>query len=373
MVPRRTLSGRGSRFRIVPALAATTGPVVVVRGQSAAWADTLVRDLRRIGRSVLEITGQGEPDLPTLDAALAGLRPHRPGAVVSIGGGSVMDLGKALAALLPSANSPMTHLEVVGDGRPLEAAPLPFVAVPTTAGTGAEATKNAVIDVPAQRRKVSLRDARMLPWLAVLDADLTDGTPWPVTLACGMDALTQLIEPYLSARARPDVDAICRVAIPEAMRALLRLSQGKDGPARDVLLAAAHLSGIALANAGLGAVHGLAGVIGGQTGAPHGAICARLLPAVLRANRQACIEAGQDATRFADVDAMIADAFKREGSATALLQGFLRNAPLAPLPEMDDAQVAAMAAESSSMKANPVVLSTAVLAGVIAEGRALGS
>lgn len=376
VVPERTVSGRGSRRVIAATLAACAGPVVIARGRSAGWTDVLAADLRHAGRQVLEVTGQGEPSLPFLEGTLALLRPHAPEAVVAIGGGSVIDLGKALAALLPAVVPPLEHLEVVGAGRPLDRAPLPFVAVPTTAGTGAEATKNAVIDVPAHRRKVSLRDARMLPALAVLDADLTDGAPWPVTLMCGMDALTQLIEPFLCARARPDVDRFCRVAIPLTMRALLRLSQGEDAEARDVLLAAAHLSGIALANAGLGAVHGLAGVIGGQTHAPHGAICARLLPGVLRANAQACGAAGMDTSRFAEVDRMIAGAFDAPGgSAARLLKDWLAAAPLPTLDGdtgMNDLEVAELAAASSSMKANPVALASDVLADIIAEGRGIG-
>lgn len=371
-LPGRTLFGRGTRHRVPELL--PPGAVLLVRGGSARWADALAARLRQAGRDVHLVTGQGEPSLPVVEGVLSRVRPKRPASVVAVGGGAVIDLGKALAALLPGARPPLDHLEVVGQGLPLEAVPLPFIAVPTTAGTGAEATKNAVIDVPDHRRKVSLRDARMLPDVAVLDADLSEGTPWSVTLACGMDALTQLIEPYLCSRARPDVDALCRAAIPRAMAALLRLSRGEDAEARDTLLMSAHLSGIALANAGLGAVHGLAGVIGGQTHAPHGAICARLLPGVLRANRAACIAQGLPITRFDEVDTWIAGAFGTRGEATALLERFLAGAGLPPLASdvhLDRSEVARLAAASSSMRANPVGLSVDALVQVIAGGQAL--
>lgn len=370
-VPARTVSGRGSRAVVAGALAATDGPVLLVHGASATWAEHLAAALRAQGKTVLTVLSQGEPSLAPLESALADLRDSRVQAVVAIGGGSVIDFGKALSALLGAGGPVLDYLEVVGRGLPLDAAPLPFIAVPTTAGTGAEATKNAVIDVPAHKRKVSLRDVRMIPRLAVLDAELTDGMPWPVTLMTGMDAVTQLIEPYLSRKARPATDFICASAIEPALRAILALSQGEDARARETLLMAAHLSGIALANAGLGAVHGLAGVIGGQTGAPHGAICGALLPRILRINRAACAAAGRDVSRFDTVDAMVARAFGQPGgTAPDLLDRFVDAhglpgmAGLSP-PGFDAAEVAEMARASSSMKANPVDLPAEALAEAI--------
>lgn len=158
-------------------------------------ADCALDVLRGAGAEVLVIRGMGEPELAPLEAALAQGRAFDPQVVLAVGGGSVLDLGKALAALLPSNSLPLTHLEVVGDGLPLQTPPLPFIALPTTAGTGAEVTKNAVIGVLG--RKVSLRDNRMLANLALVDPALTDGCPKGVTLTSGMDALVQVIEPYL--------------------------------------------------------------------------------------------------------------------------------------------------------------------------------
>jgi hypothetical protein len=168
----------------------------------------------------------------------------------------------------------MDHLEVVGRGLPLTEAPLPFIAIPTTAGTGSEATKNAVIGLHDQGRKVSLRDDRMLARLAIVDPALTDGTPWAVTLASGLDAVTQVIEPFVSVKATPYTDAISAPAISAGLMALQRLRQGEDQDARDALAWVSLSGGLALANAGLGAVHGLAGVIGGLCPAPHGAVSA---------------------------------------------------------------------------------------------------
>jgi len=370
-VPRRTVFGRGSRHKIVGALGAVSGPVLLVHGRSARWAEALAGTLQAQGAAVLTAASDGEPSLPVLECHLKDLREAGIGAVVAIGGGSAIDLGKALAALLPARGEVLDYLEVVGRGQPLDLAPLPLIAVPTTAGTGAEATRNAVIDVPAHRRKVSLRDPRMIPGLAVLDADLTDEMPWPVTLMTGMDAITQLIEPYLSKRATPATDFICQSAIEPAMRVLIRLSEGPSPEARDTLLFAAHLSGIALANAGLGAVHGLAGVIGGQSGAPHGAICGALLPGVLEVNRNACARLGRDTGRFDEVDRMIARAFGRRGaSAPALLRDFVAGYDLAEVAKLSGdmlafGEVAEQAKSSSSMKANPVELTTGELLEVL--------
>jgi alcohol dehydrogenase class IV len=288
--------------------------------------------------------------------------------VTGLGGGAVLDLAKALAGLIPATGHVLDHLEGAGQGLPLSQNPLPFIAVPTTSGTGAEATKNAVIDVPAQRRKVSLRDDRMMALLAIVDPALTDGCPRGVTLSSGLDALTQVIEPYLCNRANPATDALARAAIPMALAALPALMQGEDAGARDAMAWVSLSGGIALANAGLGAVHGLAGVIGGVTGAAHGAICGTLLPFVIAANR-AAMPAGPVAERLAEVDAMLSTAFGG-GPGTEALHRWSRGNGLPGLAALgldakDHGSVAAAAAGASSMKANPVVLPEAVLQAIL--------
>ena len=288
--------------------------------------------------------------------------------MIAIGGGAVLDMGKALAALVPGRGAVMDHLEVVGRALPLEAAPLPMLALPTTSGTGSEVTRNAVIGVPEARRKVSLRDPRMVPDVAIVDPALTDGLPREVTLASGLDALTQVIEPFLSSRAAPMSDALCSSAIPAALPALMRLMEGEDAAARDRMAWVSLCGGLALAQAGLGAVHGLAGVIGGMApGAPHGAVCGALLPHVLAVNA-ARMGAGDGAARMDRVLAWLAEALDAPGpaDAPAALAAWGRAQGLPGLVAMgldagDHVSVARAARESSSMKPNPVTLEEAAL------------
>ena len=368
LLPGRILFGRGEAAKTA-GLAAGFGPrVLVVHGRDAARAAWLLADLNRAGCGVHALICAKEPDLPMLEAALAKARVFAPDVVIGLGGGAVLDLAKALAGLIPATGKVLDHLEGAGQGLPLSQNPLPFVAVPTTSGTGAEATKNAVIDVPAQRRKVSLRDDRMMARLAIVDPALTDGCPRGVTLSSGLDALTQVIEPYLCNRANPATDALVRAAIPMALAALPALMQGEDAGARDAMAWVSLSGGLALANAGLGAVHGLAGVIGGVTGAAHGAICGTLLPFVIAANR-AAMPAGPVAERLAEVDAMLSTAFGG-GPGTEALHRWSRRNGLPGLAALgldakDHGSVAAAAAGASSMKANPVVLSEAVLQAIL--------
>ncbi|MCA3441355.1 MAG: iron-containing alcohol dehydrogenase [Rhodobacter sp.] len=368
LLPGRILFGRGEAAKTA-GLAAGFGPrVLLVHGRDAGRAAWLRADLDRAGSGVQALTCATEPDLPMLEAALAQGRIFAPDVVIGLGGGAVLDLAKALAALIPARGAVEDHLEGVGQGLPLTQGPLPFIAVPTTSGTGAEATKNAVINVPAQRRKVSLRDDRMMARLAIVDPALTDGCPRAVTLASGLDALTQVIEPYLCNRANPGTDALARAAIPMALAALPVLMQGEDAAARDAMAWVSLSGGIALANAGLGAVHGLAGVIGGMTGAAHGAICGTLLPFVIAANR-AAVPPGPVAGRLAEVDAMLSAAFGG-GPGTEALHRWSRRNGLPGLSALgldagDHGRVAAAAVAASSMKANPVVLSEAALQAVL--------
>lgn len=368
LLPGRILFGRGEAAKTA-GLAAGFGPrVLVVHGRDAARAAWLLADLNRAGCEVHALICAKEPDLPMLEAALAEARVFAPDVVTGLGGGAVLDLAKALAGLIPATGQVLDHLEGAGQGLPLIQNTLPFVAVPTTSGTGAEATKNAVIDVPAQRRKVSLRDDRMMARLAIVDPALTDGCPRGVTLSSGLDALTQVIEPYLCNRANPATDALARAAIPMVLAALPALMQGEDAGARDAMAWVSLSGGVALANAGLGAVHGLAGVVGGVTGAAHGAICGTLLPFVIAANR-AAMPAGPVAERLAEVDAMLSTAFGG-GPGTEALHRWSRRNGLPGLAALgldakDHGSVAAAAAGASSMKANPVVLPEAVLQAIL--------
>lgn len=366
--------GRGEAA-CAPARIATSGrSVLLVHGRDAARSAWLSEALRNVGLSVTGFAAPREPDTILIEAGLAVARKAGVDVVVAIGGGAVIDTGKALAALVPTQRPMMDHLEVVGRGLPLEALPLPYVAIPTTAGTGAEVTRNAVIGVPEHRRKVSLRDLRMLPRLAIVDPALTDGCPRGITLASGLDAITQVIEPYICTRANPMTDALCRDAIPRGLAAIRRLMIGEDPVARDEMAWVSLCGGLALANAGLGAVHGLAGPLGGLTGAAHGAICGALLPPVLIANRRAVTDTAT-AARLDAVAGWIGDAFDLPSgagleNAAGALACWAQSCGLAPLSGLGvDADMrnaaAQAAATSSSMKANPAPLDAETLENIM--------
>jgi alcohol dehydrogenase class IV len=364
--PGRILFGRGEAAK-APGLIRTFGPRgIIVHGANPARADWLVRAL---GPDALALACAGEPTLADLETATTAARDHRPDWVAAIGGGAALDLGKAIAALIPAPDSPLEYLEVVGNSLPLQAAPLPFIAIPTTAGTGAEVTKNAVIGLPEHGRKVSLRDDRMVARIAIVDPALTDGCPRAVTLASGLDAVAQVIEPFLSCKATPYTDALTRPAIGLGLAALQRLMQGEDAGARDRLAWVSLCGGLALANGGLGAVHGLAGVIGGMTGAAHGAICGALLGPVLAANRDAT--SGAARARVDEVCTSLAGALgARSEEAPKALQDWARSAGLPGLADLGvrpsmHAGIVAGSLQASSMKGNPVVLSEAALRRVL--------
>jgi alcohol dehydrogenase class IV len=326
-----------------------------------AWVDDVQAALAAQNIMVQVVFSCGEPTVDDLRAGLADLRAFNPDCILAIGGGATLDLGKALAAVIRSDDDPLAHLEIVGQGRPIGPDPLPFIAVPTTSGTGAEATKNAVLTVPDRALKVSLRDDRMLPDLAIIDPALTDHSPKALTLASGLDAITQLIESYLSIRANPVTDALCCGVLPDAIAALVRLMQAENAPARDTLAKASYLSGIALANVGLGVVHGLAAIIGGRGGA-HGAICGRILPAALDVNARVTRDAERDDARFRQVDMWLANALgATPATATQALRRFMDTHDLPPLAALgvgpdDSHDFARQAQVASSTKSNPVVL-----------------
>ena len=354
--------GRGQAAQTA-ALAAGFGlRVLIVHGSNAARAAWLVEGCCASGLSVTTESCAAEPSLPALEAALDRLSTDRPDVVVALGGGSVIDFAKALAALIPCVGAPLEYLEGVGGGKPLDSAPLPMIALPTTAGTGAEVTKNAVIAVPEHGVKVSLRDARMIPNIAIVDAALMQGAPRHVTLAAGLDAVTQVIEPYLSVKATPMTDALCQAAIPKGVAALRAVVEQDAAEAWDDMAWVSTCGGLALANAGLGAVHGFAGVIGGQTGAPHGEICGALLPAVLASHVGKAAAGTQVHTRLMWILDLIDTAFEVEtGAGLSALRNWSRDMGLRDLAQMglnpeDHAQVAKLSAGASSMKGTPFAL-----------------
>ncbi|WP_434582622.1 iron-containing alcohol dehydrogenase [Klebsiella sp. R390] len=361
LTPGNIRFGRGLAGSAAPWLAQHTAQVLLIHGASPQRAQFLLDALHAHAIHVVTLSVTREPCLEDIEQGVRLAREQGIGAVVSLGGGAVIDAGKAIAALVPASGPVIDYLEVVGNGRQLEAQPLPFVAIPTTAGTGAEVTKNAVINVTQQQRKVSLRDDRMLPDLAIVDPALTDNAPRAVTLGSGLDAITQLIEPWLCTRANPFTDALCRAAIPRGIGALNTLMTKECPDSRDEMAWVSLCGGLALANAGLGVIHGLAGPLGGLSPASHGALCGSLLPYGLALN-ESQINDPVILGRFAEVRQWLADGLNIEAeTAWDSLRDWSRRAGLGNLRDLgvphEALEPAALAASSSSsMKANPARL-----------------
>jgi len=278
---------------------------LIVTGKSTERAQRVIDQLddQEIKWQLFQVTG--EPTTASVTEGVEDARSFQADLVIGIGGGSVLDTGKVIAALLTNRGELMDYLEVIGKGRQLEKRSVSYIAIPTTAGTGTEVTRNAVIASPEHRVKVSMRSPFMLPELAIVDPELTYSLPPSVTASTGLDALTQLIEPYVSIGANPLTDAICREGIKRAARSLLAaFRDGSNTTAREDVSLASLFGGLALANAKLGIVHGIAGVIGGMIPAAHGVLCARLLPFVMEMNLKAlklCNPESPALERYAEV------------------------------------------------------------------------
>lgn len=282
----RIIFGAGT-LQQLGSLAAEFGQqALLVTGSRPQRAAPVLHALQEAGLRVEVFSIEGEPTIEQVQrgAALAQAAEF----IVACGGGSVIDAGKALAALATNPGDPLDYLEVIGKGQPLTQPPRPVIAIPTSAGTGAEVTKNAVLKSEAHQVKVSLRHPAMLPRVALIDPTLSHSLPPQVSAFTGMDALTQVIEPYVSHAANPLTDAFAQLGIQRAAQALPQVYEdGSNAAAREAMALASLCGGLALANAKLGAVHGFAGVLGGMTTAPHGVICARLLAPVTAMNTAA--------------------------------------------------------------------------------------
>jgi alcohol dehydrogenase class IV len=353
------LAGLGSRF-------------LVVTGADPARHNTLLASLDRAA-AVFPVAA--EPTVELVRAAVAVARAQGADVIAAIGGGSVVDTGKAVAMLLGNGGDPLDYLEVVGSGQAITQPAVPCVAVPTTAGTGAEVTANAVLAVPSHRIKASLRSPLMIPRVALVDPLLTVSCPPPVTAASGLDALTQCLEPFVSVQATPLTDGLAREGLRRAGTGLrAAYADGEDLAARADMAMCSLLGGISLANAKLGAVHGLAGVIGGTADVPHGLACAALLAPVIEANARAAhsapsgtdvleryTEAARLLTGYADASLEGGLAWIRE-TLTLLHVPGLTSFGLGP---QQVGEIAAQAMTSSSMKGNPVALSHADLEAIL--------
>jgi len=384
----RILFGPGV-VRQVPETLRTWGQrFLVVSGRSAERVRPLVLAIEEAGLAPRLFNVPGEPTVDDVELGRRLGREQMVEGVVAIGGGSAIDAGKAIAALIPNPGELCDYLEVIGQGRAFTKPPLPFAAIPTTAGTGAEATRNAVLSSTRHRLKVSLRGPSLLPRLAAIDPELSYGLPPGPTAATGLDALTQLIEAFLSCRANPMTDAVCREGMSRVARSLRRayttgmrltscgdtsLTDQEKGARGDMALAAL-CSGVALANAGLGAAHGLAGPIGGRLAAPHGAVCAALLPHVLEVNLHALgirAPGSPFLDRFDEVARLLTGAASaRAEDGLEWVRSTCRELRIPGLATYGVTsehvgEIVADAARSSSMRGNPLPLTPDETAGIL--------
>ena len=315
------------------------------------------------------------PGEPTVAGIRAGAQLAREANfIIGFGGGSAIDAAKAIAAVAPNSGDPMDYLEVIGKARPLEHPPLPFLAIPTTAGTGAEVTRNAVIGSPEHSVKASIRSPLMLARLALIDPNLTVDVPPSVTATTGLDTITQLIEPYVSWLASPLTDIYCLDGLARAITALPRAyANGTDANARSKMSFSSLLSGLSLANAGLGAVHGFAAPLGGMLNAPHGALCAAVLPHATAINIRALRQRqpqNPSLAKYARIAQLLSsDASQPEDCVEPLIRlSKSLNIPTLRalgLTQSDIPLAVERAAAASSMKANPIPVTTAELTEIL--------
>jgi alcohol dehydrogenase class IV len=374
--PHRILFGPGTCAE-VPDTARTLGCKTFVVYDLFELADPLIEQLKAKGITPLPYPTHGEPTVTSVLDAVRSAREKTCDLVIGIGGGSVLDTGKAVAALLTNPGDLLNYLEVVGAGKALEKVSAPYIAIPTTAGTGSEATRNAVIAVPEKRVKVSLRSLHMLPRLAIIDPELTYSLPADITASTGMDALTQCIEPFVCNAPNPVTDAICRDGIRRAVRSLRKAYENeKDAGAREDMSLASLFGGMALANARLGAVHGFAAVIGGMFPAPHGAACARLLPSVMKTNLRALRKRDRNSPaleRYAEVAGLLTgNVLAKPEDGIRWVHQLARSLNIAPfstygVTKNDFPTIVAQAKLASSMKGNSILLTEEELIDILDE------
>lgn len=369
----------------LPALLAGYGRrLLLVTGQKAfiesAAGLTLLAQLDAQGFSYEQLKVSGEPSPAFIDQAVTALHPEAFDAVVGIGGGSALDAAKAIAGLLRPGNSVMDHLEGVGPELPYQGPSTPFIAVPTTAGTGSEATKNAVLSVSGRQGfKKSFRDDKLVAEWAIVDPDLLASCPPALIAADGMDAFTQLLESFVSTRANPMTDALARSGIMAVKEGLLAWYQGgaAAAPARERMAYASLLSGICLAQTGLGSVHGLAAPLGAFFPIPHGVACGTLVATATRRNIEALTARLPDSaalTKYAEVGRRFAmeKGLNGQDARQRLVQELERWQAVLALPRLaaygiTEADIPHIVTHSrgSSMKTNPLELSDAELGAIL--------
>jgi alcohol dehydrogenase class IV len=370
--------GRKS-VRKVPHLLSNMGNrILLVTGRNTGRARFLTDNLAPDEFDVYSFSVFEEPSTHIISEGVAYARESGCEAVVGFGGGSVIDCAKAIAALVPNEGKLHDYLEVIGLGKPLEKKPLPFIAIPTTSGTGAEVTKNAVILSPQHRVKVSLRSPLMFPDVAVVDPELTVTMSPHLTAVTGMDALTHLLETYVSNQSNPSIDELCREGLRLISASLMKaFNDGTDMEARENMAFASMLGGLALANVKLGAVHGFAGPIGGMFPVQHGAVCAALLPGVMKVNFRAVREQNLQhiIKKYEEIGRLLTgkpDAKAEDGIRWITETMEKLNIPRLSAYGIDSASFPLLvkkAKNASSMKGNPVELNDEQLMEIMLESK----
>lgn len=373
--PARIIFGEGA-LQQAGKIAATYGSRgLVVTGLGSAATTRLFALLRDEGIELLSVEVSGEPEISSLTNQIQAARTFDPHVVIGFGGGSSLDTAKAISAMLTNPGELTDYLEVIGKGKVMMNVAAPCIAIPTTAGTGSEVTRNAVIGAPERQMKVSMRSVRLLPQVALVDPELTYTLPPAITAATGMDAIAQVLEPYVSARANRMTDMFCREALQVGPQALYQAFQdGQNREARKMMSWTSLLGGLALANAGLGAVHGFASPIGGMFNIPHGVVCARLLVPVMTANINALRQRSPFSpalTRYAEAACwMTGNAEARIEDGIDWLEQITESMAIPRLShygigEQHVPAIVEKATIASSMKANPIRLTDLELASIL--------
>jgi alcohol dehydrogenase class IV len=382
------ISFGNGRISEVPALTAAYGrTALIVTGEksfcgTSRW-QAFTEALQAKEVRWLHFTVSGEPSPMLVDEAVSRFRSEGVEVVVAIGGGSVLDAAKAIAGLLPHGNSVMDHLEGVGKNVPYRGPSTPFIAVPTTAGTGSEATKNAVLSVQGPEGfKKSFRDECLIPEYAVIDPDLLASCPRELIAADGMDAFTQLLESYVSIKAHPFTDALAwsgMCAFKEGFFAAWEGIEPAASQGRGAMAYASLLSGITLAQVGLGSVHGLASPLGAYFPIPHGVVCGTLVAAATRINISAMQERAPNhpaLAKYAAVGRLLTDRHEADDSAarTALIELLADWSERLQLPRLnrygigaEDFPLIVANSRGSSMQTNPIVLTDAEIEAILNE------
>lgn len=373
----KIIFGRGVFSQVATLTKSFGDRIFIVTGKNQKRVQPLIDQLTTNNlKEILTFSVGEEPTTDIADAGLSSAREFKANVIIAFGGGSVIDTAKAIAAVLANGGQFLDYLEVVGLGKPLTKPSVPVIAIPTTSGTGAEVTKNAVLCSVSHKQKVSVRSPYMIPNIALVDPELTFSVPPEVTAATGLDAFTQVLESFVSNKANPITDGLCREGLRRGAKSLLRAYEnGNDIEAREGMSITSLIGGLALANAKLGSVHGFAGPIGGMfPSAPHGAVCATLLPHCFAVNVNALKARdpnGDYLNRFTEVATLITgNSNATTDDAVQWIKHLCNKLNVRGLSaygvKKDDFEaLIEKASKSSSMQGNPIKLTKEELAEIL--------